>query len=112
MIDKHLKQIVTAFRNGILNGRASRGMCFAVSWPLQGYLSAIGVETEIVEGEVDPYPTNHFWLALNDGRIIDATANQFNEPLMPSKRRMPKVYIGELPLWYAPCTDPADGERK
>lgn len=41
--------------------------------------------------------TNHFWILLDDGRIIDPTADQFNEI---KKINAPKVYLGEKPNWY------------
>jgi hypothetical protein len=64
-------------------------MCFAVSAALQGYLSSCGVETELVEADFGH--TNHFWLRLPDGRILDPTADQFG--LSP-------VYLGKLPTKY------------
>ena len=92
-----LLTIVRGFRRGILAGRKSRDMCFAVCAPLQAYLSCcIGIETELIEGDFER--CNHIWLQLPDGRIIDPTADQFKTP---EGKRMPKVYIGPLPEWYA-----------
>lgn len=70
-------------------------MCFAVCAALQGWLSFRGVSTELVEGDFKR--TNHYWLALPDGTIIDPTADQFTKPCGGP---MPKVYIGERPHWY------------
>jgi hypothetical protein len=77
-------------RKGILGKRSSRMMCMAVSAPLQGLLAALyGVETELET--VDFPESNHVWLRLPDGRILDATADQFGlEP----------VYLGEVPEIY------------
>jgi hypothetical protein len=63
-------------------------MCAVVSYSLQGYLSFLGVTTEL--GEVDLKFSNHVFLKLPDGRILDATADQFGGP---------KVYLG-MPLWF------------
>lgn len=69
-------------------------MCFAVCAPLQGYLDLLGIQTEMVCGEV--MGQEHYWLSLPDGRIIDPTADQFNGQLV----KMPKVYIGLRPVVY------------
>lgn len=91
MTDAELIEITRDFRDGILNGRPSDLMCYAVSAPLQGFLSAVyGVET-ILE-EVDLGECNHVWLRLPDGHILDATADQF-----PG---MPPVYLGDVPAAY------------
>lgn len=104
--DDRLTEVVAGFRSGILQGRKSDRMCIAVSFPLQGYLSALeGIETEMVEGEVGG--KGHFWLELQDKQIIDATADQFPKP---DGTAMPAVYIGKRPLWYGEAIDPADDE--
>lgn len=85
MTDAELIEVATDFRAGLLGGRPSTDMCFAVSAPLQGLLSALyGVET--VLEEVDFGDTNHVWLRLADGRILDPTADQFGKA---------PVYLGE-----------------
>ena len=66
-------------------------MCFAVSWPLQAYLKSVGIDTELIEGSCGD--AEHYWLRLQDGRILDATADQFNNA-------GPKVYLGEQPDYY------------
>lgn len=89
MTDRRLIRIVAGFRAGILNGRPSALMCFAVCAPLHTYLSLLGVETRMVEARFAE--VNHVWLALEDGRILDPTADQFGlEP----------VYLGSLPRSY------------
>ena len=75
MTDKELRRCAASFRRGILGKRPSIMMCFAVCAPLQGYLSFLGVETELEEICVGD--GNHFWLRLNDGRVLDPTADQF-----------------------------------
>jgi hypothetical protein len=98
MTEKKLRRAVTAFRKSILDGRSADRMCFAVCAPLQGFLSACGVETELVEEEFDIFGfwTDHVWLKLPDGRIIDPTAGQFSDPLHP----LPAIYIEPLPELY------------
>lgn len=96
-----LHRIVSGFRKGILGKRSSAAMCFAVCAPLQGYLSMLGYDAEMVEGKMRykdvGINSEHYWLRLSDGRIIDPTADQFKAP---DGSQMPAVYIGEKPEWY------------
>lgn len=87
-----IKRFAIGFRHGLLGGKSSRDMCFAVCAPLQGLLGLHGVETKLVEGEF-----GHYWLELPDGQILDPTADQF---VRPGGSKMPPVYLGELPKWY------------
>jgi hypothetical protein len=100
MSDKEIKRICLDFRKGLLGKKSSELMCFAVSSPLQAVLSLCDYETKLVSGEVKTccYTINHYWLEMEDGRIIDATADQFND----AGKKMPKVYIGEKPEFYLP----------
>lgn len=95
MTDSELQYIVSEFRRGILGRRTSYGMCFVICLPLRSYLAALGCDTELMEADFGH--TNHIWLQLPDGRIIDPTADQFQTP---EGGKMPKVYIGALPEWY------------
>ncbi len=90
MTHAELKEAALEFREGILDGRPSDSMCFAVCAAFQGFLSACaGYEMELVEA--DFHFTNHVWLKLPDGNILDPTADQFGfEP----------VYLGPLPEQY------------
>jgi hypothetical protein len=95
MTDKQILATARAMRRGILGKKSSVDMCMVVSAPLQGYLSAVyGLETELEEVWFDETPqgtTNHVFLRLTDGRILDPTADQFGlEP----------VYLGEMPALY------------
>lgn len=95
---KELRKIVSGFRAGILGVRSSVAMCCAVCLPLQGYLAIAGYETEFIDGEVcfdDGTVCGHVWLRLPDGRILDPTADQFEE------LGLPPVYIGALPPAYS-----------
>jgi hypothetical protein len=90
MTDKQLVSTARAMRRGILGKRSSADMCMVVSAPLQGFLSAVYMFDTTLE-EVDFGETNHVFLRLSDGRILDATADQFGlEP----------VYLGEMPELY------------
>ena len=88
MDDRQLKRICSGFRSGLLKRREGDMMCAVVCYPLQGYLSMLGQDALIEE--VDLKSSNHVFLRLPDGRVLDPTADQFGGP---------KVYIGE-PLWY------------
>lgn len=100
MTDKQLLKAVTSFRFGLIGNNSSSLMCMAVSAPLQGFLYVCGINTELINGGIDGIWCNHVWLKMSDGRIIDATADQFNETAKSDKMIMPKVYIGERPTWY------------
>ena len=89
-----LHRLVSAFRHGILGKRDSAMMCAVVCYPLQDFLSIMGYETEIVEADFGS--TNHIWLRLPCGCIIDPTADQFSGPTL----KLPKVYIGKVPEIY------------
>lgn len=92
-----LKQIVTEFREDILDGGSSAFMCIAVCAPLEGYLRVgHGIDTHAVAGTIDlgDYNMEHFWLEMEDGTVIDPTADQFEE------LRLPPVYIGPRPAAY------------
>ena len=104
MTDKQLLKTATSFTKGLLGKRNSVGWCYGVSFSLQSYLRMCNFKTEIIEGEIK---TNiglhqHFWLKLDDGRILDATADQFNSHKIPSQ--MPRIYLGEKPKYYKPLT--------
>lgn len=75
MSDREIIETSKEFVKGLLGKRSTRDMCFIVSTALAGYLNAIGVTCEAVEGLFDGW--HHWWVELDDGRVIDATANQF-----------------------------------
>lgn len=92
----NLRNTVLSFRKGLLDGRPSDQMCFVVCWPLHGFLNTLGIACDLIEGNVKGVSSNHYWLKLPDGRIIDPTADQFNSDYY----KMPKVYIGPKPEHY------------
>jgi hypothetical protein len=93
--DKGLLSLATGFRKGILGGESSAFMCRAICLPLQGLLSIEGIETKLIQGWVDcgDHDMDHVWLELEDGRVLDPTADQFQLSLPP-------VYLGQLPTQY------------
>jgi|SRR5688572_17732414 len=99
MTDKELKKVVSGFTKGFIGKGTAQSKCFVLCFPLQSFLNLCGVETELIEGEVEgeKFVWGHYWLKLKDGRIIDPTCDQFN---IPGGLSMPKVYIGEKPESY------------
>ena len=83
--------MIWKFRRGLLGVRGPHGMCFALCAPLQGWLSAVGIETTLIKALFPEI--NHVWLQRDDGTIIDPTADQLGLDL-------PGVYIGPLPKQY------------
>ena len=93
MNDKQLVKLARGFRSGLIGKRDSRGMCFMVCAPLRGLLSVYGVVTEL--REITLKWTNHFVIVLEDGRVLDPTADQFDG--------LPPIYVGPMPK-YLPRT--------
>ena len=95
MKDKELIKATREFTKGLTKGEIDQ-KCFAISAPLSGYLSFLGVENELIECEVET-PTElwgHYCIELPDGRILDPTAGQF------VGLNLPKIYLGVLPECY------------
>lgn len=99
----NLRRFAMEFREGILDGQPSAFMCGAVCLPLASLLGTMGYGVKVIVGPVSHENCfcYHTWLELDDGRILDPTADQFGRP---NGRRMPKVYLGPLPSWYRPET--------
>lgn len=88
MSDAQLKSVCLKFRKGLIKGREGDMMCGVVTYPLAAFLGMMGVAAEIEE--VDLKYSNHVFLILSDGRVLDATADQFGGP---------KVFLGNR-QWY------------
>lgn len=88
MIDAELIEFAMEFRKGILDGKPSSDMCYAISAPLAALLHLNGVKVELAESGVGDM--NHYWLRLADGRVLDPAAGQFNEDVSI----LPPVYLG------------------
>ena len=101
MTDAQLIKYAADFREGLLDGKGSTDMCFAICSPLASMLELLaGVAVELVESEVNDkakdWLGNHYWIRLSDGRALDPTIDQFDESLG-------EVYLGE-PLWMHNAT--------
>jgi hypothetical protein len=64
-------------------------MCAAISGPLCAALATMGVSSRLMESDLGE--CNHVFLQLQDGRVLDPTADQFN---WCSARHLPGVYLG------------------
>lgn len=101
MSDEDLIQIVREFRDGILEMTQGdpRGMCYAVCLPLEGFLCFHGIRCEIMgsdHSELEGSPwTEHWWIRMPDGRVLDPTYDQLEEGANP-------VYLGPPTKWHAP----------
>jgi hypothetical protein len=97
--DKQIVKICSQFRTGVIGRGKSKNKCYMVTAPLHAYLKFLKIECDLIEGfvTIGEQITNHFWITLPDKRIIDPTADQFNEI---KGKDMPKVYLGEKPTWY------------
>jgi hypothetical protein len=96
-----LLQFATDFRDGMLKDKPSAWMCRAVCMPLASLFRLSGVSVMLTEGTVlcDECEIEHTWLTLEDGQILDPTADQFNSEI--SDLDMPPVYLGHKPVFYA-----------
>lgn len=96
---KSLHDIALKFRKGVIGNTSSKDKCFMVAAPLCSYLRFCKYECRLIEGfvTIGEHITNHYWIELEDGMILDPTADQFNSV---KGKDMPKVYIGERPDYY------------
>jgi len=110
MRDAELVEIATEFRDGLIGKTTSGdGFCAVVSWPLAAYLRALhGLECECVESDLEHHLDSpcyeHVWIKLPDGRVLDATYDQFcsEEPV--------KVYLGKPTEFHATPSPDTEGE--
>ncbi len=88
--DDILLEVARSFREGIVRDGCSVGYCFMVCAPLEGYLHFVGIDAKLVRGVVcgDDWEVEHCWLQLIDGRVLDPTADQFDN------FELPEVYLG------------------
>lgn len=94
--DIEIIQFANRVRDDILNGNTSHTYCYLISSPLQERLRSIGIDTVMINISLltPSIYTSHVYLQLEDGRILDATADQFPEA------ELPPVYLGEFPETY------------
>lgn len=72
-------------------------MCFMMSAALEGYLNFTHFPCRMVEGAC--LGNHHWWIELEDGTVVDATASQFSHA---NGRPLPEVYVGSRREWYVP----------
>ena len=95
LTDREILRIAGNFRSGMLDNASSRMTCFMVCAPLLPLLEYGGhfhgrlLESTVTCGAA---ACNHIFIGLDDGRVLDPTADQFNDVL---GTKMPKVYLGE-----------------
>lgn len=93
MTDAELIEFASEFRDGILDGTPSAMACAMVCEPLVTLLNMSGVQCSIAKTDAirTSYGScNHVWIALADGRVLDPTADQFNDEGLD----LPPVYLG------------------
>lgn len=95
MTDKQLVKFARDFRAGMLEKKSSYMWCYAVSAPLVSLLEISGVVCKLEKAFVDKW--EHWFIRLSDGRILDATADQFKNS---DGENMPPVFLGHKPSWY------------
>lgn len=81
-------------------------MCAAVCYPLASLLGQYGVAVRVMESDLSH--TNHVWLQLADGRVLDPTADQFNTAAGPS---LPAVYLGPPLIYHTTLSPRAEGRE-
>lgn len=93
MTDEKIIEAAREFREGLLDGGSPNAMCFAVSAPLAGLLEWWGVPARIEEYDTADF--NHVFIVLGDGRVLDATGDQFNGlDWLAGLPPMPPIYLG------------------
>lgn len=91
MPPSRLLEYATALRAAVIADSSSAMLCMAITAPLHSALQRLGVKTLITASELDT--CNHLFLTLDDGQVLDPTADQFNTPGSP---RYPPVYLGPM----------------
>lgn len=96
IIDQWLLELIEDFTTGLLKKANCyhAGNCLTMSQVLKYYLEIFNIKSELMNAKVKQGRNriNHYFLRLEDGTILDATASQF--------RNMPKIYIGVMPVNY------------
>src|SRR5688572_7000189 len=104
MTDIELRKLAWEFRKSMIGRKSGRLRCLTISRPLRDHLHKHKIKCTLIRGAVCYYRCwiGHFWLELEDGRILDVTAEQFATKAWKGQkpRPMPKVFIGRKPRWY------------
>lgn len=87
MDDDALMAYTGSYRTAVLSTlrRSSQHMCVALTEPLHAALGFLGVPASMVEADLPE--CQHVFLRLADGRVLDASADQFGPAYPP-------VYLG------------------
>jgi hypothetical protein len=94
MNTRELILVAREFREGMIGKGSAESMCYMICAPLAGYLHFLGEQAEVIHGSVAG--TEHYWIRLASGLILDPTACQFTTVDRP----MPEIYLGTKPRWY------------
>lgn len=105
MTDSELLQYASEFRAAIIANGESVRMCAAISDPLSAALAVKGVATTVMESDLGE--CNHVFLKLQDGRVLDPTADQFN---WCSRRKLPGVYLGSATTIHENAVERQEGD--
>ncbi len=97
MTTKQIAKNAKIFSHGILAGRSTDRMCFMVCAPLEGYFNFQGIKCRMVEGTVAD--NHHYWIELENGLVIDPTANQFR---WSWGERLANLWCEKRPDYYQP----------
>jgi hypothetical protein len=96
MSDRELISLAWNVRDDAIGDDASFNRCYRVWGDLFLFLERDGVAAVQVEAELyDGFM--HAWIILEDGRVLDPTADQFNNDV----EKYPGVYLGP-PLKFHP----------
>lgn len=94
MKELEIRRQAKQFCRGLLGNTDTDSKCFITSIALTSYLNTIGVECTLKEGFVKGH--HHFWIGLPDGKIIDATADQFTN----GNDIYPNLFVSKPPGYY------------
>lgn len=98
--DAELLKIATDFRDGLIGRKNGAGYCFMVCAPLAGLLDNLGMgPVDLRESivKINGGSTNHVWIRLPDGRVLDPTADQFDLVPVYLGKPHPKVHAKDFP---------------
>lgn len=94
MTDAEIIEFAAEFRGGLIGQGGPHMLCFVICAPLVTLLGMHGVPGRMMEGDVHLKGgggMNHVWIELDDGRVLDPSADQFNGF---RDGDMPAVYLG------------------
>lgn len=102
----NIRAYAEEFREVVLQGASSERMCIALSAPLHAALQVLGVPSRLMETSFGEF--SHVFISLDDGRVLDPTADQFNGC---SNEKLPGVYLGVPAGIHGGATPWPDGQE-